>query len=225
MSCGCTGGGHDPTCPFYGNIVGVDGASAAGQGCAPGTGNAPVFSVSCSPGVRVQAAVDRAYRLVARLGFTPYRVFLVWELRAPDQKYYDVRRVELMPAQIVDMKGLKVELDRNGLDLPGTVRLQRVSPNQTTEGELLGHLDGKPWDQPGARFFYEVVQHERCAGQAPPKRWRFFPGSAPHLSTSKDPLGYSIDLTDQKRDGAGRDQSLDVGETERQNSYLDVLRT
>lgn len=228
MNCACTGGGHDPACPYFGTVVGVDGASAPGQGCAPGPGNAAVRGIACSTGVKIQRVVDRAYRLVSRLGFQPYRVFLVWELRSPDQSYRDLRRVELMPVEVADLKGRKIEVTRTGIVNPGEVRIQRVSPNQVTQEELLGYIDGQPWNVPGGRFFYEVVLHERCNPGAPGNtRWRFGPASMPHLSTMNDPLGFSIDLTDQleQRDSAGNDRSVEVGEPDRRDSYLDAIRT
>ena len=228
--CTCLGGVvHAPSCPLYTQVQGPDGASALGDGCrADEAVHAPVLGIACGLGVRVLEIQAQAGRLVSGLGLRPYRVFLVWEERGPDGEYHEVRKVELMPAEVVDMKGVKLQVGPAGTNPEGEIRVQGVSPLQVTEDALLGQLDSRAWNGDGQRFFYEVVRHRLCDGESLPARWRFTPKSVPHLSTAKSPLGYSITLTDQsmQRDPAGRDQTVAVGEPAVQTpSWLAKLRS
>ncbi|HMV66377.1 MAG TPA: hypothetical protein PKA64_05970 [Myxococcota bacterium] len=226
--CNCNGGpAHAPTCPLYTQVVGPDGASALGDGCrASDPVHAPVLGIACGLGVRVLAVSDLAGKIVSRLGLRPYRVFLVWEERGPDGEYHEVRKTELMPAEVVDMKGVSLDVGAAGTNPEGEVRIQRISPLQVTEDALMGMLDGRTWNGDGQRFFYEVVRHRLCESEQAPTRWRFTPKSVPHLSATKAPLGYSITLVDQsmQRDPQGRDQTVKVGE-QPVGSWLSKVRS
>lgn len=226
--CTCTGGAtHAPSCPLYTQVVGPDGASALGDGCsAPAQVHQPVLGIGCTLGPRIQGLNDLAGKLVAGLGLNPYRVFLVWEERGPDGEYHEVRKVELMPVEVVDMKGIRLDVSAAGTNNSGELRVQRISAGQVSEGALLGQLDGKPWNGDGQRFFYEIVKHTFCETEPKPARNRFAPKSLPHLSLMKAPIGYSITLIDQQmqRDANGKDQTVTTGEQPTAN-WLNKLRS
>lgn len=212
-SCGCTP--HDPSCPDYLNAVGPDVGVLAADGCgADAEGNAPIHSIKCSLGVALQGVIDPIRRLKTELGFTPYRVWLVWEEQGDDGHYRDVRRVELQPVEVEKLDEVALTVGPGGSQPEGQIRLVRISPRQVRQDALLGRLDGRPWNGDRQRFFYDVVARDQCAGAAEPTRFRFAPAAVPVLSRSKSPIGWSIKLTSQMpaRGRHGEDRTVTLGE-------------
>ncbi len=223
--CGC-GGGHEPGCVHYEALVGTDISSLSGDACGAGASNAPVLSIQCAPLVSLQGVVDLGRRLEASLGGVPYRVFLVWErLQDGGEAWVDVHRVELMPVEVRGLNELLVEYTPSGARFEGEVLLVGISPRQVTQDDLLGRKDGRDWSEDGARFFYEVVQHQLCQGRVEPTRLRFIPKGHPELRTARAPTGFMIRLRDQAvaRGRHGEDRSLGVGEVPERGAW-DHLR-
>lgn len=223
--CGC-GGGHEPGCAQYQALIGTDVGMLSGDACgATFAGNAPVLDIKCSLAAELFGVRDEMQRLKAELGGTPYRAFLVWEKQGEDGEFRDVRRVELMPVQVVGLADVLLEVSASGVKPEGDVMLTGVSPAQVTADDLMGRLDGRPWDDGGCRFFVEVVQHQLCAGRPEPSRFRFTPRGLPELRTAKAPVGWMLRLTDQSmaRGRHGEDRTLGHGDQEREDRWS-VLR-
>jgi len=163
----------------------------------------------CSPGVTLQAGVDRARRISHTLGFRPYRVWLVWQERDRKRKFNEVCRVELVPVRVIALDAVDLDLSQGGLQPDGGVSLREISPLQVTEDTLRGYLDGALWgaDDPDREFFYEIQRHPRCAGEDEPRRRRFVIGAEPHHEGGA--LEFRVGLVDQEiaRSRAGEDRS------------------
>jgi len=221
--CGC-GGGHEPGCVHYASLIGTDVGMLQGDACGAGAANAPVVDIKCSLAAGMFGLRDEMQRLKAQLGGTPYRAWLVWEQQGDDGEYRDVRRVELMPVQVKGISEVLLEVSASGLKPEGDAMLVGVSPAQVTADDLLGRLEGRPWDEAGCRFFVEVVQHQLCAGRAEPTRMRFTPRGLPELRTAESPAGWMIRLTDQSmpRGRHGEDRTLGHGEQTREDRWAVV---
>lgn len=212
-TCGCSP--HDPACPAYGAMFGPDVGVLAADGCgATPEGNAPVHSIRCSLALSLQPIVDSVRRLKTSLGFTAYRVWMVWEEQGDDGVYRDVRRVELQPVEVFKLDEVALTVGPGGLQPEGQIELRHISPSQVRQDALLGRLDGKTWSGDRQRFFYEVVPRDQCVGGAEPSRFRFAPAAVPVLSRSRDPFGWSIKLTSQMpaRGRHGEDRTVELGE-------------
>jgi hypothetical protein len=210
-SCGCTP--HDPSCPAYEQIVAPDAGLSVADGCGADEANSAVWSTKCSVGVDLQDVLDDVRHLKTELGFTPYRVWLVWEEQGDDGVYRDVRRVELQPVEVRKLDEVALTIGAGGMQPEGQIQLVRMSPRQVRQDALLGRLDGRTWSGDRQRFFYEVVARDECAGPSP-TRFRFAPAAIPVLSRSKSPIGWSIKLTSQMpaRGRHGEDRTVALGE-------------
>ncbi len=212
----CTCGGkspHAPGCPALGSTapwVGV----LAGNGCGPDGANAPVLDEGCTLVSDLLGVLDDVRHLETELGMTPYRAWLVWELRGPDGEFRDVRRIELQPVKVVGLREMNLDLSVGGMRPQGVIRIERVSPRQVNEDDLRGRMDGKPWDEDGQRFFVEIASRDLCGtdGRAPVQPMRFAPAGPPELRTVKSPIGWSMSLIDQSmpRGRIGEDRTAQL---------------
>lgn len=180
--------------------------------CTSGPGNEPVSGDAYRRSllVRRQAVVDRGRAKAHQLGARPYRVFLVWQERDHKRKFREVKRIELMPVKLTAMDAVDLEASLAGLDGDGGVTLTQVSPQQVSEDNLYGWIDGVDWAANNAdrEFFYEVQRHSRCSGRDPTRRARFVLAARPHYDGAK--MQYRVQLVDQDvaRDRDGNDQTV-----------------
>jgi hypothetical protein len=110
-------------------------------------------------------------------------VFLVWRRRrrdiAPDRPQRIIKRVELVPVNVVALDATDLELTAVGLDAIGGLTLTQISPRQVSDDDLRGKLDGRDLEGSEEEFFYEVL-HRQLEGQADPPRRRYILASEPH---------------------------------------------
>lgn len=227
ISVGCAGCGGTGI-PLAATRPAPDVGVLAGDGCGATTrANGAVADVACSIGVDLQGIYDEVMHLKTELGFTPYRVFLVWEEQGEDGVYRDARRIELQPVAVKPLKDIKLELGPGGLQPQGEVMIEGVSPRQVTQDDLLGRLYGRPWSGDKQRFFFEVLPRDECPGRPEPTRWRFAPWSPPTLSRAKEPIGWSIKVSSQmpSRGRHGEDRTVELGEPAPTFSKWDGART
>ena len=226
-NCGCSGS-HAAGCPQFDDLVGTFIALRAGDACgATDSGNAAVLDIKCTLGLQLQPLLDMTGRLKASLGLQPYRVFLVWEQRVDSEEFTEVRRVELMPVEVRGLNEVRIVLGADGRAPDGQLLLVGISPNQVSQDDLLGRLEGRAWDRDGERFFYEVRLHERCAGRSKPTAWRWTVDGVPELrSPARAPAGWMIRVTDQRapRGRHGEDQTTAIGVQPEAASRYDVFR-
>lgn len=208
-TCGCSGS-HAPGCPALNSVAPQVGVITA-NGCGGDEANEPVVSIGCSLAADIFDVLDPVRKLETELGMTPYRVWLVWELRGPDSEFRDVRRIELQPVKVVGLRDMNLGLSAGGMRPEGAIRIERISPRQVNEDDLRGLMDGKPWSEDGQRFFIEIQVRDLCGGggRTPPKPMRFAPAGPPELRTVKRPIGFSMTLVDQSmpRGRIGEDQT------------------
>jgi len=235
--CACSGGSAAvPGCGGCGgsgipaalSMQAPDASTLAGSGCGATRGaNGAVPDVSCSIGVELQGVFDEVMHLKTELGFTPYRVWLVWEEQGDDSQYHDVKRVELQPVTVRPLGDIDLAVGPGGVQPEGAIVVENISPRQVSQDDLLGRLDGRTWSGDKQRFFFEVVVRDECKGKPAPTRWRFAPASPPTLSRSRKPIGYSIRLTSQmpSRGRHGEDRTVKLGEPAPTHSKWDGLRT
>lgn len=130
------------------------------------------------------------------LGFRPYKCYLVWQERDAKQRFKEIKRIELMPVRVrltSEFTRIKWTLSNGGSRPDGFLQLEDVSPNQVSEADLRGQLDGR--DPPdGVEFFYEIVKQPRCAGEVA-QTIRCALQSVPFLDAAK--FMYVVDLKDQ----------------------------
>lgn len=193
--------------------VGEDCGGAAA--CGPGPGNVPVDDCTYqrSLGVRLQGTVDRARRISDRLGFSPYRVMLVWQERAPKRDWREVYRLELVPSKVLDMSAVARELGESGNYANGSIRVTEVSPAQVSEGMLRGQLPaGVQWggDTHDREFFIEVQRAKRCATDAENPRHRFILGSEVHHDAEQFMFTFVLTAQQVPRGDGGVDRSLNL---------------
>ena len=224
-NCGCSGG-HAPGCPHYEAMIGTYIALREGDACGTSSANAAVLDIKCTFGIDLAGIIDDAHHLRAELGLVPYRVFLVWEKRVEGEEFADVKRVELMPVELRGLNEVKLVLGPDGRAPDGQVLLVGVSPNQVSQDDLLGHLEGRAWDGDGERFFYETTLHERCAGRSVPRPWRWTVDGVPELRVDRSPAGWMVRLADQRapRGRHGEDQTTAFGEQPDEASRYEDLR-
>jgi hypothetical protein len=165
-----------------------------------------------SIGVELQCDIDEARREGYHVtGLRPYRVFLTWRRRnrnlPPNRPYQVIKRVELMPVNLVALDGTDLELTSVGLDAVGGITLTQISPDQVSDNDLRGKLDGRDLNASEEEFFYEVV-HRTFPGQTEPPRRRYILVSEPH----HDGIGfmYTVNLRAQAAD-VGKDGTTDQG--------------
>jgi len=175
-----------------------------------------------SIGVTIQSSIDAARRLIHELGFRPYRVYLVWTRRDRRQIFQEFRRKELMPVTVSPLDAVDRELRQIGLDEVGSIRLTRVSPNQTTDYELRGQIIQGQDLGPDEQFFYEVVRIPRFAGETP-ERERFNIGSVPYYNAVKFEWELEIHSQHANRSPEGQDQTFEPL-TPPRKGRLQVLR-
>lgn len=152
-----------------------------------------------SLGVELQCDIDEARREAYHvLGLRPYRVFLTWRRRnrslPPERSYAVIKRIELVPVNVVALDGTDLELTSVGLDAIGGITLTQISPAQVSDDDLRGKLDGADLKASEEEFFYEVV-HRVFPGQTTPPRRRYILVSEPH----HDGVGfmYTVNLAAQ----------------------------
>lgn len=155
-----------------------------------------------SLGVELQCDIDEARREGYHVtGLRPYRVFLTWRRRnrnlPPNRSYQVIKRIELMPVNLVSLDGTDLELTSVGLDALGGITLTQISPGQVSDDDLRGKLDGRDLKASEEEFFYEVV-HRTFPGQTTPPRRRYILVSEPH----HDGIGfmYTVNLRAQAED-------------------------
>ena len=144
----------------------------------------PGGSYLTSLGVTLQCTVDEARRLAYHTtGLRPYRVFLVWRRRrrdiAPERPHQIIKRLELVPVNLVALDGTDLELTSVGLDAVGGLTLTQISPRQVSDDDLRGKLDGRDLVGSEEEFFYEVI-HRQLEDQTDPPRRRYIIASEPH---------------------------------------------
>lgn len=163
-------------------------------------------------GTTLQGLVDDARRIPAEMGLRPYRVFLVWTRRGEGQVFREFRRLELQPVKISTMTDVALSLAAWGLNPEGQIKVFQVSRVQVDEDDLRGLLGHQPIP-PDVEFFYEVVRHTDCPGDAPRRR-RFVLSSLPHLDAAR--FQWSFVLRDQEhpRSPAGVDEQTRPGPPE-----------
>lgn len=175
-------------------------------------GNEPITSemYRCSLGVGLQPTLDRARAIVHRLGFRPYRVFLVWQQRGAGEVWTEHHRCELMPVKVLTLENVEINASEWGETLVGGVALAEISPQQVTEDTLRGYIDDEDWASKSERreFFYEVVMHQRCTSELVPRRRRFYQVSEP--SFDAESFGFSVSVGQQniERSRDGVDQTI-----------------
>jgi hypothetical protein len=194
-------------------------------------GNDPVFpeDIECGPvpeagpcgdlgsyhdslGVDLQCDIDDARREgYHTTGLRPYRVFLVWRKRQrdqpPDRAFKVIKRVELVPVNLVALDTTDLELTSVGLDAIGGVSLTQISPGQVSDDDLRGKLDGRDLNGSEEEFFYEIV-HRTFPGQSTPPRRRYILAGEPHHDG--EGFQYVVNLRTQAADLGpnGEDQNL-----------------
>lgn len=183
--------------------------------CGPGPGNVPVSEAEymCSLGVRMQGTVDRARRVAHRLGFRPYRVFMIWQERDRRREWREVHRLELVPARVIAMDSVGRELDEGGNHAEGAMRVTEVSPKLVTENMLRGELpSGMQWggDTHDRELFFEVQRYRRCPEDPEPPRHRFVLGSEVHHDAEQMMLTFVLTAQQTPRGPEGKDRSLNT---------------
>lgn len=157
-----------------------------------------------SLGVELQCDIDDARREAYHVtGLRPYRVFLTWRRRnrnlPPNRPFQVIKRIELIPVNVVALDGTDLELTSVGLDAIGGLTLTQISPAQVGDTDLRGKLDGRDLVPSEEEFFYEVV-HRPFPGQSTPPRRRYILTGEPH----HDGIGfqYTVNLRAQAQDVA-----------------------
>ncbi len=158
--------------------------------------------------VRLGKRVDRLRQIDARLGFRPYRVFLVWttwdgiERGEGDQRV--VCRAPLLPVPLVqDLTSLTKTKFSAGKYPTGSLRISEIATCYTAEVLAGRVLPDKPEDQVPHpyQFFYEVVMDGRLGCE--PERRRFNLSSEPWLDAENFQWVLVLEKTtgDMARDG------------------------
>lgn len=158
-----------------------------------------------SVAARLQDTVDAGRMLHHEMGLRPYKVYLVWQKRSPAQRFEEIKRIQLLPVKYQlssEFTRISWKLDIGGGRPEGEVQLSEISPNQVTEGELRGQLDGKD-PPPDVEFFYEVVLEPRCPGHTN-QIWRYTINSVPTFVPDK--FSFVLDLVDQAVPRAAEDK-------------------
>lgn len=181
--------------------------------CGPGVEPVTEAEYQCSLGVRLQPTVDRARRINHRLGFRPYRVWIVWQERAGKREWREVLRRELVPCRVVAMDGVGRELGESGNYADGQVRLTEVSPQQVTENTLRGQLPaGVQWggDTHDREMFFEVQRMRRCPTDPESPRHRFVLVSEVHHDAEQMFFTFVLGAQQTPRGDGGEDRSLNI---------------
>lgn len=180
--------------PITGEIIAAPGV------CAPGPANVPNTDpeLNGSIGVCLQPAVDEARALVHDLGLRGYRVWLVWQRRNSQQRFEELRRVELYPVLVSSTAAIDYVSTVSGMTDDGEVTLSEISPAQTNGSELFGEIPEFDYHlDPDVEFFYEIARRARCAGDAasiPPGRYT--PSSLPYYDAEN--FQWTLTVTDQE---------------------------
>lgn len=161
-------------------------------------------------GVEEQCAVDEARREGYHVtGLRPYRVFLVWRRRRRDTDgdHDVIKRLELIPVNVVALDSADLELTVVGLDAIGPLQLTQISPAQVSDNDLRGKLDGRNLNPTEEEFFYEI-RHEPFPGQIEPFRRRYILAAEPH----HDAIGfqYVVSLRTQATQTGPNDEDLNL---------------
>lgn len=125
---------------------------------------------------------DRTRQVNVRLGFRPYRVFLVWTKWNGAERGEGVqevmRRCELLPTPLVqDLSSVALSPYGAGVLPVGSVRIREVSPRYSLE-LLMGRVypeEGEDQVPQPYDFFYEVVadgRHLKAGEKEPRARFR-----------------------------------------------------
>jgi hypothetical protein len=198
--------------------------ASRGGGCNPAgrgpdveqlPGNTPpgLDSLACTVAGRIQAAVDQGRLVSHRLGFRPYRVRLVWQVRDAITAEWSTANggaeLELMPVKVSGIAEIGLEIIHAGRTTDGTIKLTEISTLQANEELLLGYRDGKPWGNadPSREFFYEIQPLKICATDPEPANLRLIPNGKPELDMVNSQ--WIVRLVDQfgERTPAGLDQT------------------
>ena len=178
----------------------------------PGNVGITEAQYQCSLGVRMQPTIDSARRQVHALGFRPYQVFLVWQVRQPDRTWREYHRCELVPCKLLTMDSVEITASDWGENLVGGVALTEISPQQVDEDTLRGYIDRQDWASHSTEreFFYEIVMLRRCPnnGELQHRRRRFYQASEPFYDAES--FEWSISIAQQKieRSRDGVDQTI-----------------
>lgn len=170
-----------------------------------------------SLGVRLQATVDRARLIKDRLGMRPYRVWIVYQERAPRRDWREVYRQELR-CEVVDLTEVRRELGENGNFGTGGVRITEVSPAQVSEATLRGQLPpGTQWggDTHDREMFFEIQRMRRCPGDPENPRHRFVLGSEVHHDAENFQFTFTLLAQQVPRGPGGVDRSLNLDKPRR----------
>lgn len=187
--------------------------NCGGDPCGPGVEPVTEAQYQCSLGVRLQPTIDRARRINHRLGFRPYRVFMIWQERDRRREWKEVYRRELIPCRVVAMDSVGRELGENGNYADGQMRVTEVSPQQVSENILRGQLpDGVQWgaETHDRELFFEVQRMRRCPTDPESPRHRFVLASEVHHDAEQMLFTFVLVAQQVPRGDAGVDQSLNI---------------
>ncbi len=147
---------------------------------------------------RVMRAQNRARQKVARLGFRPYNVDLVWVKWTGverGQGYEEVfLRTPIVPSpELVDLSSINLSAVSTGILPLGSIRLNKINGCYTSD-QLAGRLRGENGTPHPFDFYYEVYEDGRN-GTA--ERMKFRPVAQP----TRRPYGWQITLERISQDG------------------------
>ncbi len=130
---------------------------------------------------RVAHVQDRARMRIARLGFRPYNVDLVWSKWSGEERGAGfekvMKRTPLVPSPVVvDLSTVSMSAVATGVLPMGSIRIEKVSVCFTSD-QLLGRLLGEGGTPEPYDFYYEVYEDGR-SGTA--QRMKFRPASHPN---------------------------------------------
>jgi hypothetical protein len=183
--------------------------------CEPSPANiAPCEPYACSIAAIAQFGVDLGRQMVASMGFRPYEVWLVWQVRAKNglgaRTWREDHRIRLFPVRVPGLDEVAIVLGENGQYKEGGITLTEISPQQVDESTLRGYRNGVAWAQADndREFFYEIFHSKRCPGDPEPQRHRFTVGSPPYHDAQN--FQWRITVVPQiiDRSGTGQDQAL-----------------
>lgn len=169
---------------------------------------------------------DRGRVIQDRLGFRPYRAFLVWQRWTGDERGEGVREVicrhEIHPTpKVDDLTGISKAKGGSGRFGQGSLRVSEISARYTHE-QLSGIVvpDAPELEVPHPyEFFWEIVEDERH-GPAPVRR-KFGLSSEP--SYSADESGWSL-MLERSSDDADRDGNPVDGPVEPKRDPMVAVR-
>ncbi len=147
---------------------------------------------------RVMRSQDRARQKIARLGFRPYNVDLVWVKWTGTERGQGFEkvhlRVPLVPnPKLVDLSTINLSAVSTGILPIGSIRLDKISGCYTSD-QLYGRLFADKGTPHPFGFYYEVYEDGR-GGVA--ERMKFRPVATP----TRRAYGWQITLERISQDG------------------------